>query len=54
MVDQCPSKDTIIVLGDFTPSTGTETDGYETCVGSHGSGTVNENSTMFLDFTVVY
>ena len=25
-------------------------DGYETCVGPHGSGTVNQNSTKFLDF----
>ena len=25
-------------------------DGYETCVGPHGSGTVNQKSTKFLDF----
>ena len=24
--------------------------GYETCVGPHGSGTMNQNSTKFLDF----
>ena len=30
--------------------TGTDRDGYETCVGPHGSGTMNENSTKFLDF----
>ena len=28
----------------------TDRDGYETCVGPHGSGTVNQNSTKFLDF----
>ena len=28
----------------------TERDGDETCVGPHGSGTVNLNSTKFLDF----
>ena len=36
--------------GDFNASTGTDRDGYETCVGPHGSGTVNQNSTKFLDF----
>ena len=36
-------------LGDFNASTGTESDGYETCVGPHWSGTVNQNSTKFLD-----
>jgi len=25
-------------------------DGYETCVGPHGSATVNQNSTKLLDF----
>ena len=35
-------------------STGTDRDGYETCVGPHGSGTVNQNSTKFLDFARSY
>ena len=43
VVDQCPRRDTLLVLGDFTASTGTYRDGYETCVGPHGSGTVNQN-----------
>ena len=38
------------MLGDFNASTGTDRDGYETCVGPHGSGIVNQNSTKFLDF----
>ena len=37
-------------LGDFNASTGTDRDGYETCVGPHGPGTVNLNRTKFLDF----
>jgi len=37
-------------LEDFNASTGTDRDGYEMCVGPHGSGTVNLNSTKFLDF----
>ena len=45
VVDQCPRQDTLLVLGDFNASTGTDRDGYETCVGHHGSGTVNLNST---------
>ena len=43
-------RDTLIVLGDFNAFTGTDKDGYETCVGPLGSGTVNQNSTKFLDF----
>ena len=50
LVDQCPRRDTLPVLGDFNASTGTDRDGYETCVGPHGSGTMNQNSTKFLDF----
>ena len=37
VVDQCPRRDTLLVLGDFNASTGTDWDGYETCVGPHGS-----------------
>ena len=36
-------------MGDFNASIGTDRDGYETRVGPHGSGTVNQNSTKFLD-----
>ena len=50
MVDQCPRRDTLLVLGDFNASTGTDRDVYETCVGPHGSGTVKQTSTKFLDF----
>ena len=50
VVDQCPRRDTLLVLGDFNAPTGTDRDGYETCVGPHGSGTMNQNSIKFLDF----
>ena len=46
--DQCPRRDTLPVLGDFIASNGTDWDGYETCGGPHGSGTVNQDSTKFL------
>ena len=49
-IDQCPRRDALLILGDFNGSTGTDMDGYETCVSPHGSGTVNQNSTKFLDF----
>ena len=45
VVDQCPRRDALLVLGDFNASTGTDRDGYETCVGPLGSGTVNQNRT---------
>ena len=50
VVDQCSRQDTLPVLGDFNASTGTNGDGYEMCVCPHGSGTVNQNNTKFLDF----
>ena len=50
VVDQCPRRGTVLLLGDFIASIGTERDGYETCIGSHGSGTVKQNSTKFLEF----
>ena len=31
VVDQCPRRDTLLVLRDFNASTGTVRDGYETC-----------------------
>lgn len=50
VLDQCPPRDTLIVLGDFNAATGTERAGYELCVGPHGSGTRNTNSSLLLDF----
>jgi len=50
VVDQGPRRDTLLVLGDFNASTGTDRDGYEMCVGPHASGTMNQNRNKFLDF----
>ena len=36
VVDQCPRRDTPLVLGDFNASTGTDRDGYEICVDPMG------------------
>jgi len=50
VVDQCSRRDNLVVVGDFNALTRTDSDGHKTYVGSHGSGTVNEKSTKFLDF----
>ena len=42
VVNLCLRQDTLLVLGDFNASTGTDSDDYETCVGPHVSGTVNQ------------
>ena len=42
VVDQCPRRDALLVLGDFNTSTGTDRDVYEKCVGPHESGTEPE------------
>ena len=43
VVDQYPRQDTLLVLGDFIALTGTDRDGYETCVGPHGSGKIESH-----------
>ena len=49
VVDQCPRRDTLPVWG-ISMQTETDRDGYEACVDPHGAGTVNQNSTKFLNF----
>ena len=44
VVDHCPCRDALIVLGDFNAVTGTERADYEICVSHLGSGTGNDNS----------
>ena len=50
LLEQCPHRDALIVLGDFNAVTGTERAGYEICVGCHGSGTRNDDSSFRLNF----
>ena len=43
VVDSCPQGATLIVLiGDFNATTGTDRDGYQSCVGPHGFGSRDE------------
>lgn len=48
-VKQCPSQDTLLILGDFSAVTDTDKEDFEQCVGPRGFGTRNDNSD-FLDF----
>ena len=50
VVDSRPKKDTLIILGDFSATTGTDRDGYESLVGPPGSGSRNKSYSMRLDF----
>ena len=50
VLDQCPRRDALIVLGDFNAVTGTERTGNEILVGPHSSGTRNDNSYLLLNF----
>ena len=50
VVDSCPKWDSLIVLGDFNATTGTDRDDYQSCVGPHGFGSKDESSSMLLDF----
>ena len=49
LLDRCPRRDVLVVLGDFNAVTGTDRAGYEVCVGPHGSGVRNSNSSFFLN-----
>ncbi len=50
VMDSVPRRDTRIALGDWNATTGTDRDGYESCVGPHGSGLRDESSSMLVDF----
>ena len=50
LVDPCPKRHTLIVLGDFSATTGTDKDGYGSRIGPHGSGSNDECSFTLLKF----
>ena len=50
VLDLCPRRATLIVLGDSNAVPGTERTGYEICVGPHGSRPKNDNSFFLLNF----
>ena len=46
VVDLCPKGYNLIVLGDFNANTGTDRDGFQSCVGPHGSGSRRINEAL--------
>lgn len=48
--DRLPTKDVNIVMGDANAKVGEDPTGYETIMGKHGLGTMNENGERFADF----
>ena len=50
VVERCPARDTLLVLGDFNATVGTDREGYRKCLGPHGAGTRSPNGTRLLDF----
>ena len=50
VVNSCPKEDNLIVRGNFNATTGTERDGYQSCVGPRDSGSRDESYSMLLDF----
>ena len=49
-VRSCRRSDTLLVLGDFNATTGSDRTGYEDCLGPFGSGSRGENGSLLLDF----
>ena len=43
-------KDILILMGDFNAKVGSNNNGYEQIMGTHGLGTMNNNGEMFADF----
>ena len=50
VLDQWLCWETFIVLGSLNAASSTKRGGYELCVGSHGFGTRNTNSSLLLNF----
>ena len=49
VVDSCPKGHNFISSDDFNATTGTDGDSYDSCVGTDGSGSRDESSSMLLD-----
>ena len=49
VLDQCPRRDALIVLGDFNAVTGTQRDVCKICVGPYGSVIRNDNISILLN-----
>ena len=50
VMESCPKGDNLIVLRDFNATTGTDRDGYQSCVGPYDSGSTDETSSVLIEF----
>lgn len=46
---ETPTKDTLLMMGDFNAQIGCENQGYEHIMGKHGLGSCTENGDLFLE-----
>ena len=54
VVDSCHNGNIFIVLGDFPATTGTDRDGYESCIDPYGSESGDESFSMLPLLNVGY
>ena len=50
VIDRIARKDLILLLGDFNAKVGSNNTSFETVMGKHGIGEMNENGELFADF----
>ena len=49
-LDKVKEREVTILMGDFNAKVGSNNTGYESVMGKHGLGQMNENGEMFADF----
>lgn len=52
LLNDIGTRDLIILMGDFNAKIGAQNEGYESVMGKHGVGTMNENGEMFAETCV--
>ena len=50
VIDGVAKKDLILLIGDFNAKVGSNNTDFETIMGKHGLGEMNDNGEMFADF----
>ena len=49
LIKSLPSTENLFLLGDFNARVGSERDAWETCIGHHGVGRINDNGQRLLE-----
>jgi len=52
VVEEVPTHDVLVVMGDFNAKIGRENTGLERVIGKHGCGEMNENGERLIDFSL--